>query len=214
MGLFPGNGSSDESTMWSGLGVSLKIWSQKICLEKASVGCKNLQNVESYSIKELQSGSWKMNHFPGCQEKSTLISPFDNSAGSIRIAKLSTLISEPQQSKTIEFADNGLKINLAPGTIKAECKKNIKAKLCFGDCVDLSNTSKEISETLSTPDPLGTDEIAICGDELAAKFHNLKLSSSVRRELCEAYFWQSFMKLDNMYKSCAAIRGETDCGSF
>ena len=190
LGLFPGNGTSDQSIMWSALGVSLKIWSQNICLEKAAIGCKNAQNIESYGIKELQSGAWKINKFPGCKEKSILVSPFDNRAGSVRVASISAVISFPETSKTIDFENTGLKFSLASGT------------------------NKEISETLGTPDPLGSDDMEICGDELATKLQDLKLSISVRREICEAYFWQSFMKMDNTYKSCAAIRGETTCESF
>ena len=214
LGLFPGNGSSDQSIMWSALGVSLKIWSQNICLEKAAIGCKNAQNIESYGMKELQSGAWKINKFPGCKEKSILVSPFDNRAGSVRVPNISAAISMPETSKTIDFENSGLKFSLQSGKSMPECKNKIKAKLCFGDCVDLSTSDKEISETLGTPDPLGSDDMEICGDELATKLQDLKLSISVRREICEAYFWQSFMKMDNTYKSCAAIRGETTCESF
>lgn len=212
--LFPGNGSNEENTLWSALGVSLKTWSQKICLEKAVEGCKSAQEVETFGIKEIQSGAWTMSKFPGCHEKSITVSPFDNRAGSLRVPSIAGLITAPEISETIDFNDKGLKINLTPGKFEKDCKKPIKAKLCFGDCIDLNSKEAEISETLSTSDPLGSDDLEYCGDDLDTKLQNLKLSASVRRELCESFFWQSFMKMGNMYKSCAAIRGETTCETF
>lgn len=214
MGLFPGNGSNDENTLWSAVGVSLKVWSQKICFEKAVEGCKSAQEVESFGIREIQSGAWTMTKFPGCHEKGRIVSPFDNTAGSVRLGSIAGLITPPTISPTIDFNENGMKFTLQPGTLKADCKKPIKAKMCFGDCIDLASSENEIVETLSTSEPLGSDDMEICGDELAMKLQDLKLSASVRREVCEAYFWQSFMKRENKYKSCAAIRGDTTCETF
>ena len=153
-----------------------------------------------------------MDKFPGCNETSLTVSPFDNKTGSSRISNRAGLLTPLKVSETIDFNDKGLKINLVPGTAIADCKKPIKAKLCFGDCIDLSKT--DIGETLSTPDPLGSDKMEICGDELDSKLKNLKLSTSVRRELCEAFFWKSFMKKGGLYMSCAAVRGETSCETF
>lgn len=215
LGLTPGNGSNNTNTMWSTLTVSLKIWSQKICLEKAVLGCKSAQNLESFGIKELESGKWKMSKFPGCHEKTISVSPFDNSVASIRVNELTSLIETPKvESKNVAFDYPGLTISLAQGVQIEGCKKVIKADMCFGDCIDLAKTTGDYVETLGTPDPLGTDHMEICGDDLDAKLKNLKLSSSVRRELCESYFWQSYMKQESRYRSCAAIRGETDCDKF
>jgi hypothetical protein len=208
LGLFPGNGSTEENILWSSLGISLKIWSGKICLEKALLGCKTVQNIESYGIKELESGAWKMDKFPGCNEKSIIVSPFNNSAGSNRVSPVvAKMPDEPRTSQIIDFEEAEL--------VKGECKNIIKAKMCFGDCLDMNRKDSEIVETISTTEPLGSSELEICGDQLDERIKNLNLSPSVRHELCETYFWQSFLKLkDNLYKSCAAIRGATTCANF
>ena len=208
LGLYPGNGSTEENILWSSLGISLKIWSGKICLEKALLGCKTVQNIESYGIKELESGAWKMDKFPGCSEKSIIVSPFNSSAGSNRISSIVVKMShEPRTTQIIDIEEDEL--------VKEECKNMIKAKTCFGDCLEMNRKDSEIVETLSTSEPLGSSDFEFCGDKLDAKLKDLNLSPSVRRELCETYFWQSFMKLkNNMYKSCAAIRGETTCDKF
>lgn len=215
LGLTPGNGSNQENTMWSALGISLKIWSQRICFEKAIEGCKSLNDIDSFGIKELQSGRWTMNHFPGCHEKNIIISPFGDNAGSIRLPSIAGLISSPEIPSHVEFEQNGIKLPYATEVTGAECKKPIKAKLCFGDCLDLSQS--EIVETISTAEPLGSDAIELCGDQLEAKLLKLKLSPSVRRQFCEAYFWNSYLYIDSMntrFKTCGALRGDTSCETF
>jgi hypothetical protein len=212
LGLFPGNGSTTENIMWSSLGISLKIWSEKICLEKAVLGCKSEDNIESYGMRELESGAWKMNKFPGCNETGITVSPFNNSTGSVRASELvAKMHYEPRVMQIIDIEEE----KQAEGS----CKNMIKAKICFGDCLDLNRKDSEIVETISTSEPLGSNDIEICGDKLDAKLKDLKLSASVRKQLCETYFWQTFMKPEtdlrnNLYKSCAAIRGETTCDKF
>jgi hypothetical protein len=218
LGLFPGNGSNETNVLWSSLGVSLKSWSQRICLEKAAEGCKGFQLVESSEMKELESGAWKLARFPGCKEKSLTLSPFNDSAKSNRIPSIAgMLVPEVQvaNQKNFDLSLSGLKINLPYAAFNGEktpCQKPIKAKLCFGDCVDLNAlSSPEFSETLGTPEPLGHDTIEICGDELAAKLSNQNQTASVKQQICEAYFWESLVKSPSMIRSCAALRGEVVC---
>lgn len=230
-GLYPGNGSNDKNIIWSALGISLKMWSQNICFEKAAAGCQGAQLIEEANIKGLTSGAWKMERFPGCSEKTVTLSPFTNAAGSSRILhqvteltpKFGDLSVDAKKSFQLEVAGLNLNLALAKFNLPAgeknfatgECKKIIKAKLCFGDCVDLNSSGQDMTETLATPEPLGTEEIEMCADELLRRLSKEKLSAGVRAQLCEAYFWQSFLKLDyRLFKSCAAIRGETNCQEF
>jgi hypothetical protein len=209
-GLRPGNGSSHHHTIWASLGISLKTWSMKVCLEKASTLCKSLAEVSHVSISEVESGQWKINRFPGCFEKSAVISPFDEKSKSNRVFNPLLKLSPSVNKELIEF-ENIYNELLKPGPIKVQSKCNfpIIGKVCFGDCIDLKQL--ELKETIATPEPLGSDEIIICADELKIKLEKLSLSPSVKREFCESYFWNSLMKSESMIRTCAALRGEVSC---
>lgn len=231
-GLIPGNGSNDKSTIWGSVGVSLNMWTHEICFEKAANGCNGAHQIVSQEVQQVSSGAWKINRFPGCQEKSITISPFTDSAGSVRIENNVSKVALPFEKKQLlegktnfEVQVSGLNISLPIGKFntdlgepqfdKKACKKVITGKLCFGDCVDMNSSGSDLQETLGTPEPLGTDEITMCADELVQRLSSENLSQQVRKGLCEAYYWNSFLKLDSrLFKSCAAIRGSLDCEQF
>lgn len=231
LGLIPGNGSSDRNIVWGSVGVSLKMWSQGICFEKAAAGCKGAQNVVTNDIQQVSSGAWKIDRFPGCKEKSITVSPFTDSAGSVRIDIGVAKISSPNKKNIFEQVNyfsvdvTGLGLSIPIGRFntdlgkpqfdKASCKKIITGKLCFGDCIDMNSNDKDMTETLGTPEPLGTDEIVMCADDLVERLSKENLSQQTRTALCESYYWNSFLKLDyRLFKSCAAIRGSLDCEHF
>lgn len=230
LGLTPGNGSTDKNILWSSVGVSMKVWTQRICLEKAATGCKGVQQVLSSDLKEVESGKWKIEKFPGCHEKSITVSPFNDHAGSIRalpeVAKLATSKAKGKLmgENTYALELEGLHSDIPLGLVNVEtektkfdaktCQKVIKGSLCFGDCVDLKDEAN-LTETLGTTEPLGSDEVFICADELVKRIKNEKLSPQMREQLCENYFWQSLLNLDyRLFRSCAALRGEIDCKGF
>lgn len=211
LGLFPGNGSNKENILWSAVGITMKTWSESICLEKAAAGCMGLNKVESSEITEVESGEWRIKSFPGCHDKTVTLSPFNNSIASKRVGQLGQHVS-------VEKAGFNIKVPLAvfSKTPGKECKKPIKASLCFGDCIDLNGKgSDQYLETLGTQDPLGKEQFVVCGDALANKLAPLNLHSSIRKKLCESYFWDSFLSNDShLIKSCAALRGEVNCENF
>lgn len=101
-------------------------------------------------------------------------------------------------------------VPLAEFTTKSPCLNKIKAKLCFSGCIDLNG--QKYQETLGTSEPLGVEEIEVCGDQLAAKISGQNLTDPIKKQLCENYFWNSLI-LDgkSMMTSCAAIRGDVSC---
>ena len=221
-GLFPGNGSNDKNILWSAVGVSMKTWSQRICFEKAAEGCKGFQNVESAQINEMESGEWKLNRFPGCHEKGLTLSPFGDSVKSSRILNtmaLGVVSSQSVKPQNFKLDLPGLSLNLPFANLNdlSGCQKIIKVQLCFGDCIDLNAKlgSEAFRETLGTNDPLGVDHVQFCADTLENELKDKKISQSLRRDLCETYFWDSFLaESKGNFKSCAAVRGETSCENF
>jgi hypothetical protein len=221
-GLFPGNGSNEKNILWSAVGVSMKTWSQRICFEKAAEACKGLENVESAQMNEMESGEWKLNRFPGCHEKGLTLSPFGDSIKSNRIFNTTALGASSEQkfnAQTFKLELSGLSLNLPFANMNnlSGCQKIIKVQLCFGDCIDLNAKlgSEAFRETLGTNDPLGVDHVQFCADSLENQLKDKKISQSLRRDLCETYFWDSFLAdSKGNFKSCAAVRGETSCENF
>lgn len=220
-GLFPGNGSNETNTLWSSVGVSMKTWAERICLEKAAAGCRGIQAVTKSQLKEIESGTWKLERFPGCQEKSITLSPFNDSIRSNRIPKIASLLGPEEKiagQKNFELKVSGLSVSVPFAEFnqsKTKCQKTIKGSLCFGDCVDLNaEGSSDFIETLGTKEPLGTDQVEICADDLSAVLAKQNVPASVKQQVCEAFFWESLIKSGGMMRSCAAIRGEINCGTI
>ena len=221
LGLFPGNGSNETNTLWSSVGVSIKSWAERICLDKAAAGCQGIQKVGSLKLKEIESGDWKLNQFPGCKEKAITLSPFNDSIKTNRIPKIASLL-EPEEKisnlKNFVLNVEGLSVSVpfADFTKKENgCQKTIKASLCFGDCIDLDAASaSDFVETLGTKEPLGFEQVEICADELSQKLTSQSTPASIKQQVCEAFFWESLIKSPGMMKSCAALRGEVNCSSL
>lgn len=222
LGLSPGNGSNETMVLWGGLNLSLKMWSDGLCLEKARIACKSELLIDSFEVSELQSGGWKVKRMPGCQEKEVTISPFYDEVKPDRVPALAGLI-ELRGSSEKALSSSAYELKLGNEQIKlayatslknpGECKRVITASICYGDCVDL-NVS-DIVETIATSDPLGRETVQVCGDALFAKLAPFKLSTSMKKHVCENYFWTSLLSEDNLaFKTCAATRGDVDCQSL
>lgn len=213
LGLSPGNGSTDQNTLWSSVGVALKSWSEDVCLEKATEACKSLEEVHELELTELESGEWKLQHFPGCKEKKAIRSPFDNTSGSKRMLPMTSnlLGNMSKPLSETKFHLKGLKLSIPFADLeKKDCAKKIKAHICYGDCIDMTQKDA-IVETLGTPEPLGAETVEICADELAQGLSHQKISQSVKQKICENYFWKSYINSNSFVKSCAALRGEVNC---
>jgi hypothetical protein len=212
LGLTPGDGSSQRNTIWRTLTVSLKSWSEELCLEEAVRQCQSLTQVKAVKVHEIASGQWKLNHFPGCQEKTITPSPFDDRQGALRLNQIaqpilsSTQLSSPRHELLTKIHA------LAKNSKITKCSKKITGQVCYGDCVDIN--AKETVETLGTPEPLGSSEIVICGDELNSLYKDYTLSKAVKGQLCEGFFWQAVKNRQITGSSCAALRGTVDCSSL
>jgi hypothetical protein len=209
-GLYPGDGSSENNTLWRSLAVTMKVWSEEVCLGEAADLCKGLQKVTDSSVMEIESGEWKMNHTLGCDEKAVTLSPFDNTVNSKRLpAPLAEQLNIVNQSHSLPVFDQTFK--LAEKKNEGECQHKMEDNLCFGDCVhEMEN--KEWKETLATPSPLGRAKETWCMDGIVATLKTQqKLSLQVKVKICEAYFWSSMMHSHGPGTSCAAVRGEHQC---
>lgn len=210
LGLTPGNGSNgDKLTIWGSLGTALKVWSQDQCLVEGKKICGDLK-AAVVKVTSLESGDWKLARFPGCQEKSITLSPFGDGINSKRIEKKTPLMKGLGNFGTPpkKGALSTLVKYLSAGVL-TKCQRKISAKICFGDCIDL--TSKDIVETLGTSEPLGTDEVEMCADELYEHFSRQQLSKAVKQNFCEMFFWNNYKE---MPMSCAAVRGDVRCDSL
>jgi hypothetical protein len=236
LGMMPGNGSnSDQMILWGGLNVGLKMWSDKICLEKAGLACKDDSAIEHFEVAELKSGGWRVNRMPGCQEKEITLSPFFDEVKPDRVPALANFLDpNPKQikfemplspsfspepiAKSFKLQVNKKLLSLAFAKEMGKnqkCERVISANICFGDCIDLNGKEKDIVETIATPEPLGRETVTICGDSLYEKLITEKLSPAMKKYACESYFWNSLLSEDNLtYKTCAATRGDVDCQSF
>lgn len=214
LGLEPGNGSNNQGTIiWGSLNNALRGWSNEKCLEKAQSVCGKDSNIQEVGLDSLTSGEWSIKKFPGCHEKEITISPFDDSVKSQRIESVMKKIVgfdafPPQQTlNSISLLNEARKLS----SKSEKCLKPIKADVCYGDCIDLSKTYT--LETLGTPEPLGRDAREICGDSLSEFMTKKNLSRSMKKLICEDYFWDS-MKDNGLARTCAALRGEVDCSKI
>lgn len=223
LGLQPGNGSNGtDTTLWGSLTVTLKSWSQEKCLEKAHEVCGDYSKISESNLENLASGEWKIKRFPGCHEKEATISPFDDSVKSNRVGGMMKKVAEFALPKMGEFDSFSPKatyqhIDLIRSSRKLDyksekCAKPILGDVCFGDCIDMSKSYTV--ETLGTPEPLGRDKLEVCGDKLSEFMKDQKLSPSVKKTLCEDFFWNSIKIRDGVISTCAAMRGEVDCSKL
>jgi hypothetical protein len=212
-GLFAGNGSTEGNPLWSSVGVSMKSWTQDICLEKALESCKSLEAISKVGFDTVESGEWKISQFPDCHEKELTLSPFNNSVKVNRIKGIAPLSKAVARNDFYQLPGLISKVPLASVDLNQKCKRKIKASICYGDCVDLSST--DFVETLATKEPLGRSDVEICGDSFFDAVSKLKPSEAAKKMLCESYFWNSLIHdPKNMFRSCAAIRGAVDCSEI
>lgn len=209
-GLYPGDGSNNENTLWRSLTVTMKVWSEEICLQEGIQICKNLGNIDETHVKEIESGEWKLDSFPGCAESKVTLSPFDNTVNSKRLPEpVGQSLEMSLKASSVPVINEALK--LAEKKVSTTCQHKMGMILCFGDCVhDLGEGVWK--ETLATPEPLGQDKGEWCMDEVVSLLKkNQGVSHQVKVKICEAYFWSSIMHSHGPGSSCAAIRGDHQC---
>ncbi len=226
LSLYEGDGSSNEKIMWRSLGITLSTWSQELCLNKAQKKCSSLKNVEKISVKKIKSGNWSFDGKLKCSSSKTVYSPFDSQ---FKLDNQGLSAYNPFEMKFNQFESKTIKTvnNLSEyiGSRYTEkevekwidaksCSKAIKVKACFGDCVWEEGADKNWRETLSTSEPLGTDEYSICVDKILTKNSFKGLSKEVVQVKCEKIAWELIRKLEFSGASCAATRADYDCSAL
>jgi hypothetical protein len=68
-----------------------------------------------------------------------------------------------------------------------------------------------MTEQLSSPSPLGVDEIELCADGYDQKIKGKKLSPAVKQHLCETFTMAEIKKTGGMELSCASYRYQVSC---
>lgn len=212
-GLYPGDGSNNDNTLWRSVAMTLQVWSEEVCLIEAREICGGLEKIAQSEVIEVESGEWKLNHKLGCDEKVVTLSPFDQT---VKAKRLSAPLVE-----SLEIANKSHALPvltqvyaLAEKPLKKDCKHEMEADLCFGDCVYEINQT-DWKETLATPESLGQAKIRWCMDEIVPVLKAQEnLAPSVKAKICEAYFWSSMMHSHGAGSSCAALRGTHQCEKF
>ncbi len=232
LGLKQGNGSSESNIIWASLGLTLKRWSDEICLGKANEVCGGYEKVAESNVALLSSGDWNLRKFPGCKESQRTLSPFDETSNSKRIEGVPLKILSKSfdgfssiQNDEIDSTSPGSLKKVVSDVVKSisvskgDCAHPIRANICYGDCVDLQVETSMV-ETLGTSQPLGEDVEKICGDHLHSYLKNKNYSPQLKKKFCEEFFWIVYTnqhgigKSNKMTSTCAALRGDIDCSSL
>ena len=153
-----------------------------------------------------------------------IISPFDheqklaNYKRTLSLNTFNNLLPQISSTKESSLYSFHLKESEAQDLISydesSSCKKPIKVKACFGDCVWQFEGKKEWTETLSTPDYLGSDSFSICADNYLDQLSQKNWSKSVKQTLCEQFVFEVVRKSHGPGESCAALRFEVDCSQL
>ena len=230
LSLTYGDGSSSDKILWRSLGITLKIWSQEICIAEASKKCTTTNNISELSINKISSGNWQWDSKLDCQQQKTVYSPFDpqfilENKGKTQYhpfaehdfsLAISAENSRQKVNKLTEFIPEHISSQKLRLLINDKnCKKPIKVHTCFGDCIWEGQTkSGQWSETLSTKEPLGTDDFTVCADVFVNTIKSREYSQQIRKLKCEKYLWEVMRKTEIMGSSCAALRVESSCDSL
>lgn len=222
-GLFSGDGSSNEKTIWRSLGITLNTWSKVNCLELASKECGKLEKISDVEVSEVSSGTWSYKGDLDCSSKDLVLSPFDHAqklAGyqrtndNILFSDYLTPLFKEESSTLYAHNLNKKEANDLIYYNKSDCKHPIKIYACFGDCVWSEPGQKQWTETLATPEFLGSDNFNICADNYIKNIAHTSHSKAVKQIKCEQFVWEVIRKSNSTGESCAALRLEADCSQL
>ena len=220
LSLYPGDGSSDTVTMWRSLGITINTFKKQQCFNFVQSAC---EKIESFKVKSISSGNWKLDKDVNCSTKDVIYSPFDSkyTLDLPKNRKLSFVDNTPFsfQSNDDEQSENKIseffnsKKEAQSLLYNKGCKHKIKVNTCFGDCIWEEESAKNgYVETISTPNPLGEDSFSICADNYLSK---LKSSSrSVVNFKCEKFIWEFIRTSGLTGESCAALRFNHNCAQI
>ena len=187
-------------------------WSQEICLNQAIVECGVLADVNSFEMKGMSSGEWIFDGKVTCgSEQKTILSPFDPLVKVDTSKNSQTLVAPIKKGVAFDWK-KPFTHNFSRGEStknKEVCSKYIKGIFCYGDCITLDQ--KISNELLASPNPLGSDNIEVCADDLITATSKLALSQSVKQHLCETYFLAQLKKKGATGLTCASSRFEINC---
>jgi hypothetical protein len=226
LGLFEGDGTSNDKILWRSLGTTLEVWSKQICLKEAKASCRD---IEDFKVKKISSGNWSVSGSYSCQRKDTIYSPFDEQFQLEHVGapnyfdfrkhdlNFSGISKNEVPSSLSQFLPESLKSQEAQKYVLEEnagdCKKRANVYTCFGDCVFQKDKKSPWNETLATNEYYGDYKVDVCLDEFAHLFHK-KISNAESDLLCHQLIWEIFRRSNAMGTSCAAFRYDYQCPRF
>jgi len=202
LNMWRGNGN-----LWGLLTLNLTYWSEETCLVEALKDCKSLENIQDLSVAGIQSGDWSINGKITCVTPQAITSPLDSRYKNTLLK--SSAIKRGPLPKNIRFDWDAKKASTENDALAPACQRKIKVKRCFGDCISLDN--EVMTEQLSSPSPLGVDEIELCADSYDQKLKGKNLSPAVKQHLCETFTMAEIKKTGGMELSCASYRYQVSC---
>ena len=195
------------------LTVGLLTVADRACLIGAASHCGRLAQVDTSEVTSLGSGAWRTGARLGCdKDQPRIVSPFDPKLKRL-LRTIPPIQSVSNSEKLPEMTQLGRILprgsDVSTQRLPLICMHQLSAQLCFGDCMDL----KDSSQLLASSAPAGREEIQICADNFLnfAKGHP-GLSRSVLKTYCRDFFWSSLRAASGAGTlSCAAARGQVEC---
>lgn len=202
-----------DGGLWASLTTTLKYWSEEVCLNKAKQECSKVENIKDFNVSSIQSESWSISPNQLNCDKSNGItdSPFDSKKGVSRV-NIPTLLSTTPPKSFYDWRNNS---NISAHNNSEElqkplasCKNILKGNFCYGDCISFE---EEMSEYLTSSEPLANDEIDICADEMLKEIKELNYSNRIGQHMCETYFLSKLKSAGVLGLSCASSRFSSNC---
>lgn len=224
LGLFAGDGSSEQKILWRSLGTTLDVWSKKKCYQLATKECKS---VKDFKVKKISSGNWSHKGEYNCQRTDVVYSPFDeqfklNNRGQSQYIAF----SKPFDYRNPEYDQPSPLSNYLPKGLKnkdvqkyileegeGECKKRAKVSTCFGDCIFQKDKNSPWNEVLLTNEYYGDYKVEVCMDSFEKEF-KAQSSKAGKDLVCHQLIWEIFRRSNITGVSCAAFRYDYECPSF
>lgn len=214
------NMSRGDGNMWASLSTTLKYWSEEVCIEKGNEYCKTRQGLKDFEVVSVSSGDWSTTlNFTCSKTQPQVTSPFEPSLNPKRPLNLdrtfgNALSNNPVPVSSVRLFDwltynHGF--NRAPAPAEG-CGNQIKATFCYGDCITLDDRNTQL---LASANPLGSDEISLCVDDLVSHLRERNITSpSLIKHYCETYFLNFLKSNRTIGLSCSSSRFDIDCSSI
>jgi hypothetical protein len=220
LGLYQGDGTSDQKIIWRSLAHTIDVWSKQVCADLSQDADKfKCQHPVEFKVTSIRSGEWEFRPKLDCKRRDVVLSPFDDKVKLDNPYKEKYSYQRPNGyldyagsdwAKEIKLTDRNQVIDkYIDYEGNKKCQHRAKVETCFGDCV-FDGEGKKWIETLITPEYLGDDKFDICLDDFASKFESIK-SESLKDFNCHKLIYEVLMRAEATGTSCAAFRYNYTC---